>query len=480
MSSTIRIKRRITGSAGAPSSLKNAELAFNEIEGILYYGKGDDGAGTATSVIQVAGAGAFATITSVALLAASNTFTAGYTNTFNGTVNIASTFQIAGTTVTATASEINVLNNVTAGTIAASKAIVVDANKDITGLRNVTATGELKGASFANSNASFGVDSSGNVTNSGTISAAKSGSDYLFQVGSNGNVTVGTTSTNVVFTASTGAVTAKGAIKGYTFANSDESFTVGATGTVTSSGDFYAQTNKKLATEEYVNSVQQGLDVKQSVRVATTANITLSGTQMIDGIALSVGDRVLVKNQTTGTQNGIYVVAASSWSRATDASTSEKVTAGLFTFVSEGTQNADSGWILTADDAITLGTSSLTFVQFSGAGMITIDGASTASVTNGLEKDGNYLRLDIRLKRIANLAGVTANKLIYVSGTDAFDVTDFTALGRTLVGNSTASDMRTTLGLGSIATQSSSNVSITGGSISSVSIDLVTLDGGTF
>jgi hypothetical protein len=126
-----------------------------------------------------------------------------------------------------------------------------------------------------------------------------------------------------------------------------------------------------------------GLDVKDSVRVATTANLTLSGTQTIDGVSLSAGDRVLVKNQSTASQNGIYVVAAGVWGRASDADISAEVTAGMFTFVAEGTVNADSGWVLTTNDTITLGTTSLTFAQFSGAGQITA-GA-------GLTKNGNTI-----------------------------------------------------------------------------------------
>jgi hypothetical protein len=125
------------------------------------------------------------------------------------------------------------------------------------------------------------------------------------------------------------------------------------------------------ATKAYVDGVASGLDVKASVRVATTANITLSSAQTIDGVSVIAGDRVLVKSQTTGSENGIYVASASAWSRATDADTSAEVTAGMFTFVSEGTTNGNAGFVLTTDDAITLGTTSLTFTQFSGAGTYT-------------------------------------------------------------------------------------------------------------
>lgn len=109
-------------------------------------------------------------------------------------------------------------------------------------------------------------------------------------------------------------------------------------------------------------------DFKASVRVATTANITLSGTQTIDGVSVIAGDRVLVKNQSTGSQNGIYVCDAGAWSRAADADSSSEVTAGMFVPVAEGTTNGDTSWLLTTNDPITLGTTSLTFAQIGTGG----------------------------------------------------------------------------------------------------------------
>jgi len=151
-----------------------------------------------------------------------------------------------------------------------------------------------------------------------------------------------------------------------------------------STGVFTANTST-LALKSYVDSqVQasaQGLDVKQSVRVATTANITLSGTQTIDGVSLVAGDRVLVKNQTTGSENGLYVVVdGGSWTRAEDADSDSEVTAGLFTFVTEGTSYADTGWVISTNDDITVGTTAITFTQFSGAGVIS---AGDGLVQNG-------------------------------------------------------------------------------------------------
>lgn len=137
------------------------------------------------------------------------------------------------------------------------------------------------------------------------------------------------------------------------------------------------------ATKAYVDAVKQALDIKDSVRAATTANITLSGAQTIDGVSVVAGDRVLVKDQTTGSANGIYVASLTAWTRAADANISAEVTPGMFVFVEEGTANGDSGYVLTTNASITLDTTSLTFTQFSGAGQITA-GA-------GLTKTGNQI-----------------------------------------------------------------------------------------
>lgn len=143
------------------------------------------------------------------------------------------------------------------------------------------------------------------------------------------------------------------------------------------------------ATKYYVDAARSGLDVKQSVKAATTANITLSNTQTVDGVALSVGDRVLVKDQTTKTQNGIYVVASGAWTRSTDADNNPggEVTSGMFTFVEQGTINADCGFVLTTNDPITLGTTELDFALFSASGNL-IAG-------EGLSKNGNTLQVNV-------------------------------------------------------------------------------------
>lgn len=159
------------------------------------------------------------------------------------------------------------------------------------------------------------------------------------------------------------------------------------------------------ATKFYVDAVATGLDVKASCRVATTANITLSGAQTIDGVSVIAGNRVLVKNQSTASDNGIYVCAAGSWSRATDADASAEVTGGMFVFISEGTVNASTGWALATADPITLGSTNLTFTQFSGAG--------TYLAGSGLTLTGSTFSIGAGQVTNAMLGGsIAASKLI--------------------------------------------------------------------
>tara|TARA_R110000822_G_scaffold6730_1_gene28291 strand:- start:444 stop:1235 length:792 start_codon:yes stop_codon:yes gene_type:complete len=116
--------------------------------------------------------------------------------------------------------------------------------------------------------------------------------------------------------------------------------------------------------------VAQGLDPKASCVAATTANITLSAAQTIDGISLIAGDRCLVKNQTTTADNGIYLVASGAWTRTTDMDAWVEVP-GAFTFIEQGTTQADTGWVCTSNAGGTIGTTAITFVQFAGVGSYT-------------------------------------------------------------------------------------------------------------
>ncbi|KAB0572078.1 phage tail protein, partial [Helicobacter pullorum NCTC 12824] len=120
-----------------------------------------------------------------------------------------------------------------------------------------------------------------------------------------------------------------------------------------------------LATREYVEQrimeELYKLDNKQSVRVATTANIALAGVQTIDGVVLVAGDRVLVKNQTVAKDNGLYIAAAAVWKRSDDADSNAEVTSALLVSVEQGATLADTRWQLITDGVIVLGTTPLTF-----------------------------------------------------------------------------------------------------------------------
>ena len=159
------------------------------------------------------------------------------------------------------------------------------------------------------------------------------------------------------------------------------------------------------ATKNYVDSAVQGLDPKASVKVATTAAITLSGTQTIDNVAVVAGDRVLVKNQGTAAQNGIYIVSANAWDRASDANAWNELISA-YVFVEQGTTNGDNGYLITVDAGGTLGVTDVTVVQFSGAGQV-IAGA-------GLTKNGNTIDIGGTTNRItinADSIDISANYL---------------------------------------------------------------------
>ncbi|AZC31530.1 Phage tail fiber protein [Pseudomonas chlororaphis subsp. piscium] len=138
-------------------------------------------------------------------------------------------------------------------------------------------------------------------------------------------------------------------------------FIVSSTGNITLKIDPAVVLATRDWVMEWVREELYKLDSKQSVRVATTANIALAGLQTIDGIALAAGDRVLVKSQTVAKDNGLYVAAAGAWARAADADASSKVTSALIVSVEQGTTLADTRWQLVTDGAIVLGSTALVF-----------------------------------------------------------------------------------------------------------------------
>ena len=461
MSNTIRIKRRASGSAGAPSSLENAELAFNEVGDVLYYGKGTGGSGgSATTVEAIAGSGAF--------VALSGTQTVAGSKTYSGTL-IAPT-QSGGDSSTKVATTAYVQGEI---------------GSFITGNQTVTLSG----------------DATGSGTTGITVTLANSG------------VSAGTTSGITVdakgrITAITGLaasdIPSLSASKISDFDSTVQANRLDEMAAPTGAVDFNSQRITGLSdpsgaqdavTKSYVDAVKTGLDVKSSVKVATTGNLTLSGTQTIDGVSVSADERVLVKDQTDASENGIYDCKAGAWARSSDFDSNTEVTSGAFTFVEQGTVNADAGFVLTTDGSITVGTTDLAFTQFSGAGAISAgDGLSKSGTTisadlkanSGLVISSGEIALDLDASGISgslgiadggtnatsagdartnlgvaigsdvqahnaildDVAGLTqaANKGIFFDTNSSAATFDLTSAGRALLDDADAAAQRTTLG----------------------------------
>jgi hypothetical protein len=227
----------------------------------------------------------------------------------------------------------------------------------------------------------------GNST-TGVVSAAAPGTDYLAPNGSGAALT-GITAAQAGADASGAAAGAQAAAEAYTDTETARAEAAEAllapkanptfTGTVTVPSTVNAT---DAAQKAYVDAVAQGLDNKPSVAALASSSITLSGTQTVDGVALTAGMRALATGQSTASQNGIWVVAGSAWTRAPDfASGSSQL--GASVFVEGGTSFGSSGWVLQGTSAVTVDTSSQAWTQFSGAGEV--------NAGSGLSKSGNTL-----------------------------------------------------------------------------------------
>ncbi len=363
MANIIRIKRRATGGApGAPTTLFSGELAYNENDSTLYIGIGTSGAGgTATIIPAIAGPGAYVSLVTAQTISGAKTF--------SGAVALGEQ-ATAATPVTSDSST------------AVATTAFVKAQNYLTGNQSIALSGDVSGSGTTSISVTIadGVVSNSKLANmtADTLKGRRS------TTGQPEDLTAAQVKTLLAIT----PADVSGFDAQVKLARLDElalptsNVRMNSVRIINLEDPVSAQ---DAATKAYVDASRQGLDVKASVRVATTEPIMLLGTQTIDGVAVAVGDRVLVKNQTIASNNGIYVVAENGWSRATDANSSSNITPGLFTFVEAGDTNADSGFVLTTDSAVVIGTTPLTFVQFSGAGQVVAGG--------GLEKVGNTLNI---------------------------------------------------------------------------------------
>jgi hypothetical protein len=203
-----------------------------------------------------------------------------------------------------------------------------------------------------------------------------------------------------------------------------------------------------VATKTYVDGVAQGLDVKKSVRVATTADLSATyangagtltadsnGAISIDGVTLVADDRVLVKDQTTQTENGFYKVTtvgdgstAFVLTRTPDADSASEITGGAFTFVEDGTANAENGYVATHNGEPTLGTTNITFEQFSGAGQITA-GTGLTKTGNTINAIGTADRISVTADAIDIASTYVGQSSITTLGTITTGVWNGTTVG---------------------------------------------------
>lgn len=243
--------------------------------------------------------------------------------------------------------------------------------------------------------------------------------------------------------------------------------------------------NGHAATKAYVDSISAGVNPHASVKVATAGPITLSGTQTIDGVAVNIGDRVLVKDQGSQEQNGVYIAASGAWTRASDfdGSPSSEVVSGDLLFVESGTVNANTSWVLITSGTITVGTTGLVFSLFSKAGEL--DAGAGLSKTGSVLNVGtasasrivvNADNIDLATTGVvaSTYRSVTVDAYGRVTGgtnpttlagygiTDAAalvhthtasQISDGTVVGRSLMTAADAASARTTLELGTVATQ---------------------------
>ena len=235
------------------------------------------------------------------------------------------------------------------------------------------------------------------------------------------------------------------------------------------------------ANKAYVDSVAQGLDVKDSVRAASTGDVNVGApASTMDGVNLVDGDRVLLKDQTTASQNGIYVYASTGLTRAIDMDAAGEFV-GAFFFVEEGTVNSDQGYVMSANGSIDVGVSDIEFTKFTGTGQITAgDALSKAGNTLNVNVDGTYIMVDgsdaLTIKGTSTTGEVLKSDGAGGVAYGALDLTNLNSTSGALpltrgglgvdasqtAGKATARD---NLGLGSIATQDANAVAITGGSV---------------
>jgi hypothetical protein len=472
MSNILRIKRRVaSGAPGAPSSLKNAELAFNEADNTLYYGFGDDGNGNANNIPAIGGIGAFVSLTT------SQTLTGN--KTFSGTV---------------------VVPTPTANTHASTKLYV---DQQVSSISNVV----------SNVATSFTVSG-----DSGSNQTITSGTDTLTISGGTGLTSVAGATDTITLNLDNTTVTGGS----YGGAGTVATFTVDAQGRLTAAGNTAISVTASQISDKGTNLVTGLTGTANEITVSNSGvgavtlslpsnvtipnNLTVTGDLVVQGntttlntATLVVEDKNIVLSNVASPSDvsadgaGITILGATNktlnWVDATDAWTSsEHLDLATGKVLKIGTSEVLSNTTLassvvnsslTSVGNVTSGTWSAgtIAITYGGTGATTASGART---NLGLAIGTDVQAYDAELAAIAGLTSA-ADKLPYFTGVNTADLATFTTFGRSLVDDADAATARTTIGVGTIATQNSNNVTITGGSISNLTtFDGITFDGGTF
>ena len=313
----------------------------------------------------------------------------------DGEVNV-KTLQINGSAVTASVNELNILNGLTAST---------DELNTLSGIQSTTTELNILSGVKASTAELNLLDGSvaGQIVNDKAVVYGNDGEVNVKTLQINGStVTASVNELNILsgVTADTNELNLlDGSVAGQIV--NEKAVIYSNTGTIKVNKPV---ANSEVANKEYVDNVAQGLTVKEAVKVASVHDVTLANLVIgftLDGIVLEENDRVLIKNQSDPTTNGIYIISSQFPARSPDFNSNENVRSGAFVFIQQGSVGADTGFVLNSD-IIDVGTNPLEFTQFSRAGVVHIDGDSGVTVT----QQGNTFTVKIG-QDVSNTSNVT-------------------------------------------------------------------------